>query len=1178
MRYTLFNSGSHPERETRLVRQHLSSMPGGGAIPQIEKAQNDLMNFMSAQFENLINPNGVRNNINDRNMRNPQLWVEAFQNENIFTAPVSPNPLPPIFRPKDVLLTLPPEDRAIHFYRFARGMIPQGTLRDPFFTGVKAGLPGHHQEIFTAPDFEAYVNAQRRIRPIGIPEKNDLRTILDTIARMNGRPLPLEGDPTMTPIHRTSLDLARKAYKEVYPALQPGHLYHDYLDAVRQLQQLQPPPTNTDLRSHSYLVRQLRIFNRPSRFLGWLQTMTPAEAEAALKPHAAAREQQDAHRNLQKLGAQEALTKLSEGPRKAIEKKNRHFSQNFDGMEPWQQYATIGLGIYAMYYLWTAQDANKKSPKFLWLIPYNMIPPALIGTYLYLRLIHGDENAMDTMTGSTQEFLANIWNRGDAFLRGGGALPETLEAKDQRNLELMARYFDQAAFEKMSPAATAFATLAEARLGHIAESFRPNLDGRGGILYASPRDPLYLEVDAIIRRRSYNKNALHQLFHHHNPAIGKGLAPLFYQLAARKPKNRDIAGRIENARRASTTIGTGVNASYDNITDPFLRREYVRLINDGLLIAREEHRNEVFANVAASLLSEPEKPRKPDHAEHLLIPDSLGKKERELHALRTREVLPERKEVMELVIADAQEFFDHYSPPAANVIDVAAKARMMQRVREITALPATTVQQALTMAEQLKYAILVTAATREGAKLPITSVEVSKMLGEKPAYTEVITAVLNWINKELLTVSSKFGKITTISDLQAILAERFFTDAQSLEGEGFPVLQDKLADYKTRFEQLRDPVLMADRFFAQLRAHDLPAINRLGGLAQEKEIKDRFIQKILSTPEYQQNVNDKETYFAQRFGTSIVLAVFTTHRRNGIHALDPVKANRRITPTEENNLAEESEFLYREIVGTVDRPGDGMWAALTVDQTLRKFDVSTMNIARTHEQDIVRLNSINQTGQIATLHLAIQPLLHKTVRPAPVPFGVPLALPVVEFPIKDEVRSIAIKLWEYFRSLDPNPDVARELVRNTEWFQNLDILIDTMRLLNIYIDTPDAQIYRRIYAMRHGGGPAGGAGGPAGGAGGPAGGMGGPAGGAGGPAGGMGGPAGGAGGPGAGAGGPAGGAGGPGAGAGGPAGGAGGPGGGAGGPAGGAGGPAGGAGGPAGGMGGPGGGMGGPVI
>lgn len=984
-------------RPDRACREIFFIAPRDAALPQGPR-ENNLpgINVISGVYENAM---GLVRNLFSReyvlaerthaDLADPRRWIEAFRQADVF----SPTQTLPdslrgkAFGPKELLRTMSPADRVAQLWNFARETLP------PRLT---------------------------RLIPPGaaIPPDNVRDTTVTVIAIVLGlRAVDGETRPD-------ALGYAKEAFDEIYPA-HFGRIYEDYRELARQLGRLPGPAGQISPELLRNRDRLLKIIaeneehlppGRYLRFVGWLRVNSaePADRKLAEARLAALGEQlrKDELRGILHTDQSRLqLEQLQKGVKMDAERRNRTFMHNFEMLEPWQQYAVIGLGLFAAWKLW------KKPGRFLGIIPYWTIPTGVVGLYLYRRLIAGDHDALNTMTGATQRGAQNIWDWTNANILSRGILTPTVEREDATRMSIMARFLNQRAFLSHFPIAAPMMTVAEIKMKHFAGSaFRAEMAPGNRIrysLYGDPRSAIYLEAQGVIKRRRYDRNVMHRIFFDDNAAIAQGIGAVFYHLAARRPENGARVKRIEDARRGGATVtpaGTS-NMSYDNISDPEIKQDFLHMIGEGRVIAMQDYPEMNLVDLIQTFVAEPSRaPERPDNADRVAVPNLNRPGQLDLLAIREQPLLHERKISIETIKKEFKEWLNFHSSPRFPVIKESVRKKLENYA---TALLSTTgpLPEIIQALERIKYVILATAAVR-GGENPISDADVETMLGAMPGGADepgfipgLVNNVSNWFNRNILPVASNFQTINDLENVRTILRQRLFSGVESGAG-GLGALQKQMTEHRARFDRLRNGGQAAELFALSL---DAAAIGRLGGPDQVRA----FLRRLTGpgNPRYLEFIASAERFYAQRVANDIVAAQIGTHRRGGDLALDLHPPRRFISPQEEQNLIANNDFLLEQIIGSDSRPLNGMWAAMFMRQTLSELNDpgNILNVA--DEQSCMA--AVNRIRRIAASYIALQPIsptartLPSLLVPTPIG-GMPLPpLDLLEIGVHNRVREIA---------------------------------------------------------------------------------------------------------------------------------------------------------------------------
>lgn len=979
-------------QEARLCRMTPPGPPESRNFPIIDSFNSFVTNMWN-RITGFVNP-GERNEKQVReNIATPRRWLDAFARREVFIEPqrARDSLSGQVFGPQELLQTMTREERVEAFYEFIRNILPPATIET--ITGTP--LPAEPTEAVK----------ERVLKVAGI--------VLGARA----------------PERAEDIADARLAFTKLYPAGELGHIYEDYMVMVREIRRTPGtgiPPANEDFNDP---VRLLRLIEqranqlRPGRhmqFLGWLRVEDPKVARERLVLLGQARRLSELSGDQITLKNEQMVSKLQKGVREDLERRNRSFTDNFAMLEPWQQYAVIGLGLFAAYKLWN------KPGRFLGIIPYWTIPTGLVGWYLYRRLMVGDQDAFNTITRDMQRGGNKIIDTGrNLFNRTAG--PPTVAQEDASRLSIMSRYLDQRAFLRQFPAAGPMMTVAEVKMSSFAGSaFRVGMDSKSHIqysLYGGPESPIYQEVQGIIKRRRYDGNYLHQVFHEHSDQIAQGVGSVFYQLAARNPENRNRVRRIEEARRSAGRVATIAGASslsYDNIADPALKQEYVNMIEEGRGIALANYPNKSLIELIEMFMAEsPENAERPDNAERVTAPGTPPNITRTAEIAlyqnaRTLPLTPEREASKKVILAEFQEFLASASgrPPSRLPLLNAGAATELERFA-IALLDDTdkSLSEVLRILEQVKYAVYIGAAARGGGS-PLGTEDIVRIIGaagspDRLNLAAIASNIGQYINNTL-RIFSNFQNIQSLENVKRLLEQRFFSGVASGPA-GLAELRKQITSHQERFTRMKNPERAAQIFINALPA---TTVARFG--ATPKEARDRlttFVQRMIASPQYQRYIEQGEQYYAQRVTNDIVIAQLSTHRRDGNHALDSNPSDRFISPTEEQNLLVSNEFLLNNILGPDEtRPLNGMWAAMTMRQLLNDFRPDdAARLDATSEPS--RLRAVENTRQVAYLYLSLQEITPDEA---------------VDLELRNRVRTVAQKFVdEYTRVSTSDPAAGR---------------------------------------------------------------------------------------------------------------------------------------------------------
>ncbi len=991
---------NHLDREARLC--HVDGAPESRNLPGIDAINGFVENIMR-NVNGLLSPQDAREQVTQRNLSNPNRWIQAFGRAEVFTEPQTTRASlnGQAFGPQELLATMSVEDRVRHFYDFARAVLPARVADRLLPAG--AGRPP-------------------------VPDEARKETVLNTTAIVLGLRRPGPGAPEIA--------FAREAFDEIYPEGQMGFIYQDYTELVREIMRITTPagrPSAAQLQDREQLLKlaEERANQMPQgrfrRFIGWLRVSEGDPAamkltQARLTVLGNQRQRNELSQDQNKLKTHQMMEKLQDGPRLDAERRNRNFMDNFNMMEPWQQYAVIGLGLFAAYKMW-----NSKS-KLFGVIPMWTIPTGVVGLYLYRRLVMGDQDAINTMTSAVQRGVNTVTDAGRGILNRG-ILPPTIEEQDQKTLAMMSQFLDQNAFLSQFPVAAPMMTIAQVRMRSLAgNAFRAQLTP-GGIqysLYAGPRDPLYIEAQGIIKNRRYNRDTLHRIFYENNAQIAQGVGNVFYQLAARRPENRDRVKIIEDARRGGARFSpTGVGSlSYDNIREPAVKQMYIDMMEAGRVIALEQHPNDSLVDIIARFVNEGRgTAERQDNADRVPVPNMLDAPQRALLETRNSPLTPEREASVKLIRAEFRGFIDNCRRPNMRVLNAAAAEDLTNFADRLLDDATKPLPEVLQILERVKYAILVAAAARGGggAANELGIDDVAQMIGAADSadrfnLTALPGTIGSFINSRL-RVFAGFQQIQNIGNVKALIGNGFFSGLTTGPGR-LTQLDKQLTAHQQRFSRMRDSNRAAEIF-----ANALPptTVNRFHAseppdskIARANLIT--FLQRMIASPQYQAFINQGEQYYAQRVTNDIVMAQITTHNRTGAHALENDPNERFVSPIEEQNLIANNEFLLTNVIGSEARPLNGMWAAMNMRQLLIDFGP-----AFNAETEPARMQGVENTRRMAWLFVSLQPLV-----------SVETPMERIDLEVRNRVRTVADGLINHFYVESPAGSKAAEEVKQYE--------------------------------------------------------------------------------------------------------------------------------------------------
>ncbi len=983
MIHSLFSTGFRaPERETRLCQQVPgapgtapgTSGPKEGFSERLVHLNTGLQYFFKEAFNTVTFSTDLSEKTRS-NMMDERQWIQGFQ-DTLFDPKKSPAAPKGEHGPREYLLSLDQSDRALAFVKFVHAMIPHGIRNDAVKGVLLNGFPA-----LKAKDVAGLTPEEALKQISGAANEVKIKKITSTLMLLTGQ--------------KSTTDAAEKALametlREFYPkppSTQIGHLYQDYVDAVRELRALPTQPSKVQLTDVAFLRQKLP----PGRLRAYMQLADEPEARARVEEVAKIAEQREKDQQTLRLQSQRDLHIIDLAMRKNLENAKRTPLENWDRQSPETQFmigAALAVGAYFM--------LTSKNKAVAW------TPWVLGGIWGYMTLIQGNDKALNDMLNFGQEAVNTV---GSGIKGIGSTLGWVKSSEGQSMLERLSKmedFFNTRAFEKIYPSAVAFTTLAEVQLKHLALALHPA--GNGFVFSAGKGHAATEEMDGIIKRRGYDRNAVYSYINNGRVEVTRALTSTFFVLGSRDSQYQADAKEVEDARRKLATTNNAV-PSYGDITDPKIRGKYINIVRRGLEMAQEKPYNGMtFAGLVETMMQTPERKRyQMDTAEEIgTYLDAAGNHKTEL-ALYTgsnkeldKDTAREKKNFSEeLVGKEWTEFLNNIAPI---MLHKSAKDRLQTHFEEIWKVATTgTVQEKLQATERLKYVTLV-AAVRNTA-LPLDQDEIDKNVIPEVSVREAGGIIkyllklgegtLNWANENILTVSGRFTAVRDLNSVKAFLQDgswKTFGTMESLNKRGFGLLIARLEHFRKKFNEARDrgipgPVAhnnnvarAAEIILDKQIKKDANYLKRFGDNrdAAIAAIKTALIGNNtslvsqLTQDRYLDQINNLEQYFAQRIANSVVLAFLTDHRKNGAHELSKTLEDRVLSPIEERNLVKELDEVYEKLVENVNDPTVGTvaraeviseleWADKVTVAILTGRDVSKSDDANASHQDAIRL-------------------------------------------------------------------------------------------------------------------------------------------------------------------------------------------------------------------------------
>lgn len=985
--FSLFPTNGHSTREHRLCG--LDNQPREIGQGSVFDSINRFTDGVVTRVQRFLDPLPAQHAESERRMRDPGQWIEAFRQTDIFAAPFEPITTNTVLNPRTWLLSLQqPEQRAAEFYKFIRCLVPEH---------VRQAEDEFDHPLFRVADVDAELAANPASATIPTPA--DVARLLDVAAAVLGR------EPNV-PAGSLAQRVAREYFADIFPPGQIGPLYKSYQEALQMLRVRNPqrPIPPAQLRERGTLLLELGRLNPPPRFLAWLRVEDPVRAQAALNAVAEQNEKASQHKSLVELSINLEAEQLNAKMIKEAQQNGKTISQNIESFYENNPKLAMGFAILALWGGWKMLTTDKK---LLGFIPWKTFPILALGTYAYLRVIKGDENALDTMLSNAKRFTDSMGS-GISSVFNRGLLPPTVAQQDRQRIQQLLTFFQNEGMMERAGEIAPLLTVASVKSRHLAgNAFNFEADGNGNFnayLFAPQGSAMQIEVDNVIRARGYDRNRVYGAFADpiRNRNITFAMAGVYARLASRDVRYRHIATEVEQSMSGQVSDSGFISFNPEALPTADLKQKYALLVNMGRNIAITQYPDKPLYELVDLLVTPPTVDRL-DTAEGAEAPgrgaNQTREAERALYAERERPLETNRNLSIQRIEADFQEFTAFWSSGNRPMLAPDAVKRLNEYVHN-RLQSGEPLAKLLEMSEKLKYALLVAAATRiSGGPLTAADIQDSLVPEDRPI-ADFFTNIGNWINQRF-TVSSHLQDINNLANVEAIVQQRPFTSGIESTG-GLPLLLKQITSHRARFALLRDSNRLTQQFIESLPPD---TINRFGAPPPAaRAILQALILRLAGSPAFQQMINQGEQYYAQRVTNDLVTAQLTTHRRTGDHVLDANPADRWISPIEERNLVTNNEFLLTSILGPAGQPLRGMWAAMAMRQVFEGFRPEALDAAN----DAQRTEAVSQLQQIMGLHVALEPVTATPAAPSvfPGPLG-PIVLPALSPDLRQRVRVMA---------------------------------------------------------------------------------------------------------------------------------------------------------------------------
>ncbi|MBI1812698.1 hypothetical protein HYR82_02870 [Candidatus Peregrinibacteria bacterium] len=806
-------------------------------------------------------------------------------------------------RPLPDILKQPYEDRVSDYIRTSRQIIPEPVRFNP----NHADLFGPEYQVSDR-DYDKYVSDLRRAGGSIDFHPEQKRTFDETHALLFGENVstikPGEDDPD----HARSRSLAQESVEAKFLRSPDGmkNLTDEYLAAARYVTKKfndagKPPPSEEDLRNPTFLLQHLPEGYLKGAILAaqYAAPGDPRVDQRMLKKLYGARSAAETQFAMAHREAKQQWLGVDKKFKESIKQQSRTFMDNYRSLPPAAQWGLAGFAAYQM--IW----GKGWMGKFMRTSGF-----ALGGTWAYMRLVKGDEKAIDHIAEFIRKGVDLTVDKGIEL----GRKAKLVAPKEDRDyLTIMAKFLRDRECKDVVELSQGFATLATTKIGTIAAFFSPSRDGQTGKLVLDQHgkeSPLALEIEGQIKK---NQAGSMQDLIKHEHKIGAGVAELFAIIGAQRSENNRFIGAYADARRDTLPFQL-----FRNIRTQTTPGEFAQLTARGMEIAMTDYRDKSLVDIIRELM-EPQLGRERDRAQHMEDISTLESRRAEFALYRKSKEAPTGGSLADLVAFVK----DDYAEFARNmelmeIVDdtglrylVDGLFHTIMESRKPDGTPENLSSKLLAI-EQLKYALVVAAFKKD--QLPLTGSDVTNILkvqAESFSLGNFLTTVSSWINRNVTAITGNFGAVENLDSLEGFFASfRPFKDVSTINQHDFRLLKQEIANLKFHFKnELENPDYMAGQALGRL---DAAAIARLGGDTAAK----KFLVELYKNADYQRMIKESQKGLALKLAQEIVLAMITTHTKTGIHLRDADLAKRRFTPIEELNVIAMARQHYAQLVAS----------------------------------------------------------------------------------------------------------------------------------------------------------------------------------------------------------------------------------------------------------------------
>ncbi|MFA5799675.1 MAG: hypothetical protein WC840_01810 [Candidatus Peribacteraceae bacterium] len=882
----------------------------------------DAASRLRESFENLTNPEAAR----ERSLISDREILDAFSRPKFFTqtdrGAASGN------TQLERMIGMAPERRLQEFQRYIERNFPQA-IRN---------LEEH------APLFNPALN-ERDLKAYEADEQknNRIATLLRALKTLSGETVPREEDPA-------AFRLARAVLETNNPAEKPGRLstlYKQWLDDHPDLGKTDATTPETLLKPESGIPDELRgaleSLVDPMKAALWLREMFEMSTGKSMDTRL-----QRAQQRVKYLGLNRSVEEDK------LRKETSDVLTNFRNADGRLQILTVAAGLYLGYRAFNAENPLGRFALY-----------SMFGWFAYDRFVNGNENAVNDMANGMKKVAQFSGEKISSALRARG-----LKA-DRRPIDRINAMGDFLELHKLpvGPAMTGMACLSSVKLKTIAEAFVPFVEGErlGGVLTIDQGDRTgmeqetdtgYLlgkELKGAMRKMGLKADEKENTFQYmgdNNLEVSKGIAHVFFLLAANRPKNMETADEIG---KQLSSVG-----SYDNLPQN-LKTRYQEMVVEGRQIAIDEYPNHSLVEIVESLNSrrKTEKEKLADTAAVIDDPRMVPARKNEFQTLGEPQKMSSpnalaKNSLLGLLENDVEEFLQNCRDSKLLTLDGSDELKRKFYVIRRSNSPITDILQAT---EKLKYAVMVT-ATKD--RDPLTREKVITMTGPADLTAKAFLSRLeNYLSQYVISLPRNFHTVSSLGDVRSMLNEPWFGQGPvSSLGVGFKDLEQRIDAYQKQVQDLKDLDALAERAAGALP----PKIVRLFD-NDPKKLRSA-LKTIVSQSSFIKRIDRAEAHLSQRMASALARSTALIATPDGYGRREDRLA---ITPKEQGNLVKEFDLLFLDVIGSTN--GNGMWAAIEDMETNTRYTPEELNNTDLHyQEEPKRLEMIDYARDLALVY------------------------------------------------------------------------------------------------------------------------------------------------------------------------------------------------------------------